>query len=65
MNDRVGLVSFPPRQEGYAEKPYSNETAQMIDGEVRPVRACGVVVRVCVCFSLALLIERVGSWAVI
>lgn len=34
MNDRVGLVSFPPRQEAFAEKPYSDETAQMIDGEV-------------------------------
>ncbi|GBF88226.1 ATP-dependent zinc metalloprotease FTSH mitochondrial-like protein [Raphidocelis subcapitata] len=35
MNDKVGLVSFPPRQEAFAEKPYSDETAQMIDGEVR------------------------------
>ncbi|KAI8469650.1 MAG: membrane AAA-metalloprotease [Monoraphidium minutum] len=35
MNDRVGLVSFPPRQEAFAEKPYSDDTARMIDAEVR------------------------------
>lgn len=33
MNDRVGLVSFPPRQEAF-DKPYSQETAHMIDQEV-------------------------------
>jgi ATP-dependent Zn protease len=35
MNDKVGLVSFPPKQEAFAERPYSDQTAQMIDGEVR------------------------------
>eukprot|EP00879_Flechtneria_rotunda_P004394 GHRR01004645.1.p1 GENE.GHRR01004645.1~~GHRR01004645.1.p1 ORF type:complete len:445 (+),score=164.79 GHRR01004645.1:493-1827(+) len=34
MNERVGLVSFPPRQEAF-DKPYSQETAQLIDQEVR------------------------------
>jgi len=34
MSDRVGLVSFPPR-EGQVDKPYSDETARLIDGEVR------------------------------
>ncbi|KAF6254803.1 putative AAA-metalloprotease FtsH [Scenedesmus sp. NREL 46B-D3] len=34
MNERVGLVSFPPRQEAF-DKPYSQETAHMIDQEVR------------------------------
>jgi len=36
MNERVGLVSFPPRQEAF-DKPYSQETAHMIDQEVRAV----------------------------
>lgn len=35
MNERVGLVSFPQRQEPLADKPYSDETARMIDAEVR------------------------------
>jgi len=34
MNDKVGLLSFPP-QDGAFDKPYSPDTAQMIDGEVR------------------------------
>jgi AFG3 family protein len=34
MNERIGLVSFPPRQEAF-DKPYSQQTAQMIDQEVR------------------------------
>jgi AFG3 family protein len=34
MNERIGLVSFPPRQEAF-DKPYSQETAHMIDQEVR------------------------------
>ena len=34
MNDKVGLVSFPP-QENQFDKPFSNETAKMIDEEVR------------------------------
>lgn len=36
MSERIGLVSFPPNQGGGMEgKPYSDETARMIDGEVR------------------------------
>ena len=38
MSDRVGLVSFPPR-EGAMDKPYSDETARMIDAEVRELVA--------------------------
>ncbi|KAL3140183.1 ATP-dependent zinc metalloprotease FTSH 10, mitochondrial [Trebouxia sp. C0009 RCD-2024] len=34
MNDKVGLVSYP-NEEGSFNKPYSNETARMIDDEVR------------------------------
>ena len=34
MNPKVGLVSFPPRDNQF-DKPYSNETAQLIDTEVR------------------------------
>ena len=34
MNAKVGLVSYP-NEEGSFNKPYSNETAQMIDNEVR------------------------------
>lgn len=34
MNEKVGLVSFPP-QENQFDKPFSNETAKMIDEEVR------------------------------
>jgi len=34
MNSKVGLVSFPPRDNQF-DKPYSNETAQLIDTEVR------------------------------
>ncbi len=33
MNERIGLVSFPREQQG--QSPYSNETARMIDEEVR------------------------------
>ncbi|KAK9855184.1 hypothetical protein WJX84_003749 [Apatococcus fuscideae] len=32
MNEKVGLVSFPP-QENQFDKPFSNETAKMIDEE--------------------------------
>jgi ATP-dependent Zn protease len=35
MNTKVGLVSFPQRQDQF-DKPYSNETAQLIDTEVSP-----------------------------
>ena len=34
MNEKVGLVSFP-QDENSLSKPYSNETAQLIDTEVR------------------------------
>ena len=34
MNDKIGLVSYP-NEEGSFNKPYSNETARMIDDEVR------------------------------
>lgn len=34
MNAKVGLVSYP-NEEGSFNKPYSNETARMIDDEVR------------------------------
>jgi len=35
MNDKVGNVSFHGMQEGQFQKPYSDETASMIDEEVR------------------------------
>jgi AFG3 family protein len=34
MNPAIGLLSFPP-EEGRFDKPYSDDTARMIDGEVR------------------------------
>jgi hypothetical protein len=39
MNERIGLVSFPPRQEAF-DKPYSQETAHMIDQEVGASQVC-------------------------
>ena len=33
MNKKVGLLSFPA-EEGRIDKPYSNETARIIDDEV-------------------------------
>lgn len=34
MNDKIGKVSFPPKDQQF-EKPYSQDTARMIDEEVR------------------------------
>lgn len=34
MNPKVGLLSFPP-EENRLDKPYSDDTAKLIDGEVR------------------------------
>jgi hypothetical protein len=42
MNERIGLVSFPPRQEAF-DKPYSQETAHMIDQEVCTCGLCSAV----------------------
>ena len=52
MNDKIGLVSFPPNREAFAERPYSDETAQMIDAEVREFVA-GAYTR-----TVALLTEK-------
>ncbi|KAJ4903207.1 ATP-dependent zinc metalloprotease FTSH 3 [Raphanus sativus] len=36
FSDKVGLLSFPPRDDGYEfNKPYSNKTGALIDEEVR------------------------------
>ncbi|XVF68808.1 hypothetical protein PTKIN_Ptkin11bG0030700 [Pterospermum kingtungense] len=36
FSDKVGLLSFPPRDDGFEmSKPYSNKTGAIIDGEVR------------------------------
>ncbi|EPS71434.1 hypothetical protein M569_03325, partial [Genlisea aurea] len=36
FSDKVGLLSFPQREDGFEmTKPYSNKTAAIIDGEVR------------------------------
>ncbi|KAK4286551.1 hypothetical protein QN277_003092 [Acacia crassicarpa] len=36
FSDKVGLLSFPPREDAFEmSKPYSNKTAAMIDTEVR------------------------------
>ncbi len=34
FSDKVGLVSFPPKGEAEFQKPYSDETARIIDQEV-------------------------------
>uniref|UniRef100_A0A1D1ZYX9 AAA+ ATPase domain-containing protein n=1 Tax=Auxenochlorella protothecoides TaxID=3075 RepID=A0A1D1ZYX9_AUXPR len=54
MNDAVGLVSFP-QEEGAFNKPYSDDTARLIDGEVRALVA-GAYRR-----TLALLEEKRGA----
>lgn len=36
MNEKVGLLSFPPEDNRF-DKPYSNETARLIDEEARKV----------------------------
>lgn len=46
MNERIGLVSFPPRQEAF-DKPYSQETAHMIDQEVCAAVLAGLVCDLC------------------
>ena len=38
MNDKVGLVSFPPNDQRM-DKPYSDETARVIDEEARKIIA--------------------------
>ncbi len=35
MNERLGNVSFPPKDNQEFSKPYSDSTAQVIDDEVR------------------------------
>ena len=35
MNERIGRVAFPKREETQFSKPYSEGTAHMIDEEVR------------------------------
>lgn len=36
FSDKVGLLSFPPRDDGFEmSKPYSSKTAAIIDSEVR------------------------------
>jgi AFG3 family protein len=35
MNERIGNVSFPPKEDQQFSKPYSDSTAQVIDDEVR------------------------------
>lgn len=54
MNERIGLVSFPPRQEAF-DKPYSQETAHMIDQEVWAAVLAG---RYCSPLSHLLLPEK-------
>jgi len=38
MNEKVGLLSFPPQENSF-DKPYSQKTAELIDGEVREMVA--------------------------
>jgi AFG3 family protein len=39
MNPRLGLVSFPPDDGQSLNKPYSEDTARLIDSEVRDLVA--------------------------
>lgn len=42
MNEKVGLVSFRMDREAF-DKPYSDETARLIDEEVRPKSGSGLL----------------------
>ena len=53
MNEKIGLLSFPP-EENQLNKPYSDDTARLIDGEVRALVAAAYA------RTLALLEERRG-----
>lgn len=35
FNEEVGLLSFPQKEDSFGSKPYSSETAALIDREVR------------------------------
>lgn len=51
MNAKIGLVSFPPDR-NRVDKPYSDETAQLIDREAREI------IDACYQRTLALLREK-------
>ena len=53
MNDKIGLLSYRMDRESF-DKPYSNETAHMIDTEVCALQALqlwALAFGVCVCVS--------------
>jgi len=37
MNEKIGNLSFPPDQESQFLKPYSEQTSQIVDEEVRQI----------------------------